>query len=102
MARADTVPRPKKEMAVPAAGQPFMAEPDFGTGKNVVIPFPSAQGNVIVTADRDGQAGRAGWLTTSPQAGQTRGPAESGPGPARTGPTCKEERAVQGRKGGSE
>ena len=28
-----------KERAVPAAGQPFMAEPDFGTGKNVVLPF---------------------------------------------------------------
>ena len=24
---------------MPAAGQPFMAEPDFGTGKNVVLPF---------------------------------------------------------------
>ena len=41
------VPRPKKEKAVPAAGQPFMAEPDFGTGKNVVLPFPSAQGRTL-------------------------------------------------------
>ena len=29
-ARADTVPRPRKERAVPTAGQPLMAEPDFG------------------------------------------------------------------------
>ena len=36
-----------KERAVPAAGQPFMAEPDFGTGKNVVLPFPSAQGRML-------------------------------------------------------
>ena len=35
-ARADTVPRPRKERAVPTAGQPLMAGPDFGTGKNVV------------------------------------------------------------------
>ena len=47
MARADTVPRPKKERAVPAAGQPFMAVPDFSTGKNVVLPFLSAQGRTL-------------------------------------------------------
>ena len=32
---------------MPAAGQPFMAEPDFGTGQNVVLPFPSAQGRTF-------------------------------------------------------
>ena len=34
-----------KERAV--GGQPLMAEPDFGTGKNVVLPFPSAQGRTL-------------------------------------------------------
>ena len=29
------------------AGHPLMAEPDFGTGKNVVLPFPSAQGRTL-------------------------------------------------------
>ena len=47
VARANTVPRPRKERAVPTAGQPLMAEPDFGTGKNVVLPFPSAQGRTL-------------------------------------------------------
>ena len=46
-ARADTVPRPRKERAVPTAGQPLMAEPDFGTEKHVVLPFPSAQGSTL-------------------------------------------------------
>ena len=46
-ARADTVPRPRKEWAVPTAGQPLMAEPDFGTGKNVVLPSPSAKGRTL-------------------------------------------------------
>ena len=32
---------------MPTAGQPFMAEADFGTGKNVVLPFPSAQGRTL-------------------------------------------------------
>ena len=36
-----------KERAVPTAGQPLTAEPDFGTGKNVVLPFPSAQGRTL-------------------------------------------------------
>ena len=34
---------PKKERAWPTAGQQFAAKPDFSTGKNVVVPFPSAR-----------------------------------------------------------
>ena len=33
----------KEERAWPTAGQQFMAEQDFCTGKNVVLPFPSAK-----------------------------------------------------------
>ena len=36
-------PGPTLKRAVLTAGQPLMAEPDFGTGKNVVLPFPSAR-----------------------------------------------------------
>ena len=46
-ARADTVPRPRKKRAGPPAGQLLRAEPDFGTGKNFVLPFPSAQGRML-------------------------------------------------------
>ena len=61
MARADTVARPKKERAVPAAGQPFMAEPDFGTGQNVVLPFPLAQGKTYRSTTESKLQSESSW-----------------------------------------
>ena len=42
-AKAGIVQMPKEERAWPTAGQQFMAELDFSTGKNVVLPFPLAR-----------------------------------------------------------
>ena len=42
-AKAYIVPLPKEARAGPTACPQFIAEPDFCTGTNVVIPFPSAK-----------------------------------------------------------
>ena len=46
---------------MPAAGQPFMAEPDFGTGQNVVLPFPLAQGKTYRSTTESKLQSESSW-----------------------------------------